>query len=500
MLKFDETEIMKISDKYREEVLNKMANPSFSILEENNLHTSMLADCSRGSAVAKKYVIDKIYEILSEIVTDNDKKILLEEIAAELKVFNEKQYERENFTKISDNQEQSLSYYELIEVAGNEHQHKLLEDFVKRANDFSLGIKVLANELYKQEYGIGKLDDIYEMRLNNIEVHDTHKIRVELADGNWYTISDRRIDSDELVKTYAKRLLSQNAGGDLTDDDCERESSLIDGSRITIALKPASTLDTIFIKKFDTFTITTNDMLKNGTVTDELLGDMKILAKGRSNAVFIGGVNTGKSTVLKMYVGLIPTKYKIGLVDPSKDTDLITLYPDKDVIILYETANYSMNDQFSKLLRMNRDIMGISEARSYEVEQAIKGMLRGNSGSFLTLHTTKMSDVVDNIAWMCLENGISQDMRVLRSRIASAIDIVYRVKHFNNGARRIDEVCEMIATGNLEKPFEEKKIYEWDYKNNTLIRNPNYIPSDILIEKLKYYGCTDEEIERFKRC
>ena len=497
MLKFNKTTTKQVIEKYKWSVLKDMAEPSFEYMEDNRQHTMFLTQCSSGNKEAKEYVIQKIRESLDDKVTPNDKKIVLEEISKEISSFQNKQYEKFDLKSFSDNQERRISYYQLIELSASQKQYHTLNNYAKRLEDKELAIEILANEIYKQEYGIGVIDDIFEMRLNNIEVHDINKIRVEVADGNWYTISDLKVERSELVRMYARRLLSQNSGGDLTDDDCERESSLEDGSRVTVALKPASATDTIFIKKFDNFTITPEEMLENGTVTKEAIEDMKILGKGRSNQVTIGGVNTGKSTFLKMYIGLLPKELKIGLVDPSKDTDLITLYPERDIVILYETPHYSMNDQFMKLLRMNRQILGISEARSCEVEQAIKGMLRGNSGSFLTLHTTRAADVVDNIAWMCLESGMPQDIRVLRSRIASAVDIIYRIKHFPNGARRLDEMSELIPTGDLENPFKVVKIHEWDYKTNRLVRNKDYKPSEELIDKLRYYGCSEEEIERF---
>ena len=342
------------------------------------------------------------------------------------------------------------------------------------------------------------IDDIYDMRINNIEIHDIFKIRIETADGLWFTVDDCRFNESRLIKLLAQRLLSQKAGGDLTEDECERESMLNDGARITVALNPASALNMIFIKKFDSFNVSQEEMITNGTVTDEIVEDLKILGKGRANIIISGGINTGKSTFLKMYIGLVPDEYKIGLVDPSKDTDLISLYPEKDIVTLYETETYSMNEQFAKLLRMGRHILGISEARSFEIEQAIKAMLRGNSGSFLTLHSTKAKDIVDNIAWMCLENGIPQDMRVLRSRIASAIDIIIRLKQKNSGERRVDEIVELVATDNLEYPFKIKTIYKWNDETDKIERVDDYEPSEDLLDKLKYYGCTKEEIDNFK--
>lgn len=501
MLQFYNTNIRQIVDKYKETVVDRLTNPEFNIAAENEIHTKYISQCSRGSKEAKNYVIDNIKEVLNDrLLTDNDKKIILDICKKEYNTFKEKLYEDIDISKIKITEERKITYYQLLEKYLSENQKKKLNLIETRLSitDLDLSVDILAEEIYKKEYGLDIIDDIYEMRLNNIEVHDINKIRVETADGIWYTIRDCRFHESRVIKIIAQRLLSQKAGGDLTDDECERESMLLDGARITVALKPASALDSIFIKKFDSFNVSQDEMLKNGTVTEEMIEDLKVLGKGRANVIISGGINTGKSTFLKMYIGLIPDEYKIGLVDPSKDTDLISLYPNKDIVTLYETETYSMNEQFSKLLRMGRHILGISEARSYEVEQAIKGMLRGNSGSFLTLHSTKAKDIVDNIAWMCLENGIPQDMKVLRTRIASAVDIIIRLKQTYSGARRVDEIVELVATDDLNYPFEIRPIYKWNNETDEIERVRDYNPSDDLLDKLSYYGCTEEEVENFR--
>lgn len=500
MLQFYNTNIRQYVDKYKDGVVEKLTNPEFNIVAENEVHTKYISQCSRGSEEAKVYVIDNIKVALEGMLTDNDKRQIFAIVEKEIDYFYQKLYEELDSNNINIMQERKITYYQLLVKYSSPKQREILDIIKNRVEDkdLSLSIDILANEVYKKEYGLDIIDDIYEMRLNNIEVHSINKIRVETADGVWYTISDCRFHETRVIKLIAQRLLSQKAGGDLTEDECERESMLLDGARITVALKPACALDMIFIKKFDSFTVSKEEMLKNGTVTEEMIEDLKILAKGRANIIITGGVNTGKSTFLKMYIGLVPDEYKIGLVDPSRDTDLITLYDNKDIVTLYETDTYSMNDQFSKLLRMNRHILGISEARSYEVEQAIKAMLRGNSGSFLTLHSIKAKDLVDNIAWMCLENGIPQDMKILRSRIASAVDIVIRPRQENSGERRVDEIVEIVATDDLEHPFVIKPIYKWDRETDKIERVKDYEPSQDLIDKLEYYGCTEEEIRKFK--
>lgn len=501
MLNYYNTNLDGIIGNYGKKVLEKVSNLEFDIPEENELHTKNIADCSRGNIEAKNYVIKFIIQELRDIINENDIKTVLNVVTEQYNSYMNKQYEiyKNDISDVS--QVNKMSYYQLLGACCSKEQQLKLDEIGSQIknNPKVLALNVLAYEIYKAEYGLGKIEDIKEMNLNNIEVHGTNKIRIEACDGNWYTIEDYNFDNENDVYLVATRLLNQNAGGDLTTDQCERQTKLADGSRITVLLKPAAAENYLFIKKFDTFSPTIESMINNGTVNKEMVQDLKLMAKSRFNTVIIGGVNTGKSGFLKMYVGLVPVDYKIGMVDPTEDTNLGELYPNKDVVTLYETSEYSLNDQFSYLLTTNRHIIGISESKSYEVEQSLKGMLRGNSGSFLTLHTNAPKDVVDNIAWMCLENGIQQDMRVLRTRIASAVDIIVRLRQLPTGERRVDEICELYATGDFEHPFKLNAMWKWDYEKKVAVRVKNYKPSDDLIDKMRYYGCTSEEITAFCR-
>ena len=310
MLQFYNTNIKNIKDKYKNQVVEKMSDPEFEILYEGHLHTKYIAQCSRGSEEAKTYVINYIKKILRNIITDNDKKMIMDAIKKEYVAYTQKLYEIYNLKEFSANQERKISYYQLLRQSCSEKQQQKLEYMSKNLNDSSLAVDILSEELYKSEYGLNLIDDIKDMRLNNIEVHDTRKIRVEVSDGNWYTISNCKFDDNETIRTVAKRLVNQNSGGDLTYDECERESQLLDDSRITIALKPASNMDTIFIKMFNNSIVTEEDMIVNGTITQEAVDFLKIVAKGRLNSTIIGGVNCGKTTLFKLYMGLCQQNIK----------------------------------------------------------------------------------------------------------------------------------------------------------------------------------------------
>lgn len=491
-------ELKGLIDKYRAKVVEKMRDPDVLSEDEADMHTDFIHRCSRGDANARNYVMNKIRDYLMILLTSEDRQALRKLVLEHFIKVQNKEYEKVNLENIDHEKEEAfITYYQLIEKFGSNKQ----TEFFSCSKESIDEIKVLAMEIYKIEYGTSLIEELMYMRVNNIEVHGTRKIRVETNEGIWFTIKDYHFKDKSEVRRIAFRLFNEEDNPDITEEDCEKEGRLLNGARLTIALTPASAEDNIFIKKFDSVDVTIEEMMEFGTITKQMIDDLRILTKGRANAVIIGGVNTGKSTFGKVYVGLYPKHYKIGLVDNAKDTDIQQMYSERDIITLYETDKYDANYQFSKLLRANRHILVIAEARGHEVLEMIKAMTRGNAGSFCTIHSTNAESVINNIAWMCLENGIPQDVRVLRERIADAVDIIIRLRHFEDlGIRVVDEVVEIISRhDNLDRPFELKKIYEWDNEKKCVVKVKGYTPSEELERKLRYFGCSSEEIKILQR-
>ena len=491
-------ELKGLLDKYRGKIVDRMKDPNVLSEEEADMHTDFIHRCGKGDAEARRYVINKIKDHLMTSITPQDRTSLRNTIVEHVEMIQKKEYEIIDLDNIDFHSEEAfISYYQLMNDYGSPLQCRMLDIDIDAIDE----IEIFAMEIYKSEYGLSLIEELLYMKLNNIEVHGTRKVRIETNKGVWFTLRDYHFESDEEIKLIADRLYSQEGNGQITDENCEVTGRLLNGARLTITLKPGAAENGIYIKKFDSVSVSQDEMLQNGTVTKPMLDVLKVFARGRANSVFIGGVNTGKSTFLKIYVGLLPKNYKIGLVDSGKDTDLIDLYPDMDITTLYETDKYSLHDQFSYKLRMGRNIIIIGEARSYEISEMIKAMTRGNSGSCCSLHITNPYHVVNAIARMGAESGTGVDINVLREEAAEAVDVIIRLRHFEDlGRRMVDYIGELVVNyDNLVRPFEIRPIYQWDEKQKKVTRVKDYELSQDLEDKLRYYGCTDEDIEILKR-
>lgn len=472
-------------EKYIDRLKEEMKEFEHGDPEESSTHTEQVSKAGRGDQSAKKYLLSFIKMNLNPLLSPDDKEMLKSIVVTEYQKLINKTYDK--FEESS----RFISYYQLIDTyLGDEESETIRNLNLSNVK----GIDELALAMYQRTYGFGYLEPLIALKINNIENHGTRKILIETNKGIWKEIKDYRFKKDEDIVRVAKRLMSQEDNADITPLNCEMEGMLSTGQRVSIALKPGCMEHMIFIKKFDGANINTiKDLERVGTITPQMRREFEIYAKGRANMAFIGGINTGKTSTFRGYVGLMPDRYKIGMVTSDFETNWTSMYPNKDFAILRATDQFSMEEQFVRMLRMNRDVMGIEEARGGEVEQWIDAATRGSDGSCLTLHTRTEHDLINNIAWMALKNGMPVDIRVLRYRIASAIDLVTRQWYAANGERIVDRVVEIKPIhDNLDIPYELNLIYKRDLKSNKILKVGTI--SDRLAEKFMYYNVSLEEL------
>jgi pilus assembly protein CpaF len=240
-------------------------------------------------------------------------------------------------------------------------------------------------------------------------------------------------------------------------------------------------------------------MLKSKTITDEMVEVFKILAKGRANIVVIGEMGSGKTTFMKWLLGFMPDDLVVGTLETTFELHLEKLYPDKHWIQLEEQHDYELKDLFAVMLRQNVDVMLVGESRSYEVNELIKAMSRGHSGSIGTAHSLGAMEVVDDFADMILESGKKVDLEALKYRIARAIDIVIKFRKLPNRQRVCAGIYEMKAKGkNME--YDSVPIFEFEMDEENPTDQGKHVKRNNISEKLKVklneYGVKRSEIDK----
>ncbi len=263
------------------------------------------------------------------------------------------------------------------------------------------------------------------------------------------------------------------------------EASLPEGPRVNVTIPPAS-IDgaTITIRKphKDPFTIV--DLINFKTITSELAAFLWMCVEGIDsppNILIGGGTGSGKTVLLNVINGFIPTNERIVTIEDTPELEL----PLPHVIRLQTrppgaegTGELTSDILLKNTLRMRPDRILIGEIRGTEARTLFNAMNTGHKGVTGTIHSNSSPEVISRV-----ENP---PMDVPRNMLTS-LDIIVLLQTFRRKTgivRRITDVSEVRYAGG--ETVKLNKLYYWDAKKDAVC--PSNIPGRLesgLINALK---------------
>ena len=353
----------------------------------------------------------------------------------------------------------------------------------------------LVDTIFAEKWGLGILEKYDLPDVDEIMVHGT-KILIQNK-GKIFEVEEKFKDYNEVIAVM-RRVLEFDRTKDLNIKNAVISARRKDGARIQAVIEPVGKMPYLNIRKFDSFLPTTENMLNTGTLIQEEIDILKTLVKGRANIVVIGEMGSGKTTFLKWLVQFFSDDLIVGTLETTFEFNFDKLYPNKNFIQLEERLpDYPLSDLFTAMLRQNVDVILVGECRSYEVNELIKAMSRGHSGSLGSAHSMGALEVVDDFADMVLESGKAVDLKALKYRIARAIDIVVKFRKLPSRKRTLAGIYEIVSDENTMS-YRENTLYEFELDEENPMNEGNHVKkgaiSDKLKQKLNSYGVKLSEI------
>lgn len=357
-------------------------------------------------------------------------------------------------------------------------------------------IKEYTEKIFAKNWGLGHLEKYDVDEVDEIMVHGT-KILIQVK-GEIIKVEEE-FDNHQQVINIIQRCLEFDKSKDINNKNCVVLTKRIDGSRVTAVIPRVGKMPYLNIRKFDSFAPTTENLINHRTITEEMAKVLEVLVKGRSNIVVIGEMGSGKTTFLKWLLGFMQDNLIIGTLETTFELHLEKLYPHKNFIQLEEQHDYSLQELFAVMLRQNVDVMLVGESRSYEVNELIKAMSRGHSGSIGTAHSMGALEVIDDFADMILESGKNVNLQALKYRIARAIDIVVKFRKLPNKSRVCAGIYEVI-TSNDEMSYDAVPLFEFEIDEENPKDSGMHVKKNTISKRLKHklneYGVRMSEINR----
>lgn len=306
--------------------------------------------------------------------------------------------------------------------------------------------KRLCREIY---YAIRKYDVLQELledeTVTEIMVNGPDHIFIE-KEGRlqqWQTAfesEDKLLDVIQQIVAKANRVVNES-------------SPIVDarlfGSRVHVVLPPVALNGPILtIRRFGKTPLLVPDLLRLGSVSQEICTFLEKLVIAGYNIFISGGTGSGKTTFLNALSSFIPRTERIITIEDSAELQI----QGNDNLVRLETRNanvegckpVTIRDLIRASLRMRPDRIIVGEVRGAEAIDMLQALNTGHDGSLSTGHANSAADMIARLETMVLM-GMELPLAAIRRQIAGGVDLIVHLGRLRDKSRRVLSVSEVVG-------------------------------------------------------
>lgn len=260
--------------------------------------------------------------------------------------------------------------------------------------------------------------------------------------------SDISFESQEKLQDVIQQIVAKcnrvvNEASPIVD------ARLQNGARVNVVLAPIALNGPIVtIRRFPDKPITMEDLVRFGSVTEEVCAFLQKLVRAKYNIFISGGTGSGKTTFLNALSDYIPQEERIITIEDSAELQIRSI-PN---LVRMETRNanvegcreITIRDLIKTSLRMRPDRIIVGEVRSGEAFDMMQCLNTGHDGSMSTGHANSSADMLNRLENMILM-GMEIPLQAIRQQIASGLDIIIHLGRLRDRTRKVLEIAEVIG-------------------------------------------------------
>ena len=303
----------------------------------------------------------------------------------------------------------------------------------------------IVKEILDEALGLGPLEDMLrDKTISEVMVVGPHKIYFE--QGGKLRLSDVTFTNDRQVLNVIERIVAP-IGRRIDEKTPYVDARLKDGSRVH-AIIPPSSIDgcTITIRKFPEKRLTYKDLVKFGSMTENMADFLRIAVEAHRNIIVSGGTGSGKTTLINVLGGFIQSNERIITCEDSAELN----FPQEHIVRL-ETRPPSLEGDgaidirclVKQTLRMRPDRIVVGECRGGETLDMLQAMGTGHDGSMTTVHSNNPRECIGRLETLVQYAGTSISPRAIKEMIANAVHMIIQQSRLDDGSRRVMYITEI---------------------------------------------------------
>ncbi len=345
---------------------------------------------------------------------------------------------------------------------------------------FADKVKFITQEVYQRYKGFGTPDLLFESDIDEIDcgvsgipaggykLEDGIQLGTEFSyDSIWIVMHGRNVhlsclsfNTEEELERVCKQVYKFGAQKVFSEEEGCVVSSMKDGSRVVVTRPPFSDKWALYVRQFDSSKAAAPENLIKGEGCEIPLKLSEWVVRGQLNSMITGQQGTGKTTMMKAFVGWIEN-LNIRTQELALELNLAFTYPRKNISAFQETDNISAQDGMDYQKKTNGGVNLIGEiAKAIQASHYVQSANVGSNFAMGTHHAKTASALVDMIALNLLQCGLYKEKRDAVEIAADTINIDVHVEN-TDGFRHIERITEIIPIKEQLYPseaIEEKRI------------------------------------------
>jgi pilus assembly protein CpaF len=305
----------------------------------------------------------------------------------------------------------------------------------------------LIQEMVHEVLGLGPLEPLLaDSTVADILVNTHKQVFVERF-GKLEATSVQFRDEAHLRKIIDK--IVSRVGRRIDESSPMVDARLADGSRVNAIIPPLA-IDgaCMSIRKFSRDPLQLQNLVDKKSLTPEIGELLKGIVQARLNTLVSGGTGTGKTTILNILSGFIPSTERIVTIEDAAELQLR-----QEHVVRLETrptniegkGEVTQRELVKNALRMRPDRIILGEVRGAETLDMLQAMNTGHDGSLTTIHANSCRDAMTRVETLVAMAGLNLSTKSLRNYISSALDVIIQLTRLSDGTRKMTSVQEITG-------------------------------------------------------